>query len=357
LQARCQVLESRVQAINAKLREKDLILEEVTELAERVGSQAESGKDVTLALAKQVNKYHSNIRNRSRQMMATISELSLFQASSIQLQQEVQRLETVVAEAEQRLEAGDAPFAEAEEEYERKKQSEERYAAARQHHRQDAQVAEAKASAQMIATTAEQRPNAYIPEDDMLGLARPYGTFAPFKPSTTRVMLTPARTEACASGRGANKATATSTATPMRGAVGQQRGGAAASLVSSSSARAQPPKGRDLTTPPPVSTSLPSSGSMATLTSFSSSVPESRRSPQSQQHGVARSTTAVAAASTAGGVAAAPAELGTTAARPSSEEGAGAHSHRVASSVEQLCVSERGLSGDSSSRKSFLATR
>lgn len=35
-----------------------------------------------------------------------------------------------------------------------------------------------------IYTTAEQRPNAYIPEDEnVLPLPRPYGALAPFKPS------------------------------------------------------------------------------------------------------------------------------------------------------------------------------
>ncbi|KAL7707944.1 hypothetical protein N2W54_004759 [Lotmaria passim] len=345
LQARCQELESRVQAINAKLREKDLILEEVTELAERVGSQAESGKDVTLALAKQVNKYHSSIRNKSRQMMATISELSLFQASSIQLQQEVQRLEAVVAEAEQRLEAGEAPFAEAEEQYERKKQSEERYAAARKQQRQAAQAAEAKESAQMIATTAEQRPNAYIPEDDVLGLPRPYGTFAPFKPSATRALLTPPRAELGSSGRGganANSKTPTpsqtaaaASSTPLlsfRPAMGQ-RAGAAGPL---------PPKGRGPTTP-----SMPSPASSAAAP-FSRSVPGTRRATPNQPYGAAK------------GGAAAPAVSADASGdgRPLSSEGRTLPRHQgVASSVEQLRVSERALNGDFGNRRSFSATQ
>ncbi|KAG5493985.1 hypothetical protein JKF63_01818 [Porcisia hertigi] len=196
LQSRCQELEARVQNLNSKLHEKNLILAEVTELAERVGGQADTGKECTLSLARQVNKYHCSIRNKSRQMMSTIAELSLFQASSIQLQQEVQRLETVVEEAEERLEAGEAPYAEAEMHYERERQSQLRYAAALQRQRATAQESEAFLGKQMIATTAVPRPNAYVPQDDILGLPRPYGPFAPFKGSSHRVGLNPPRTEA-----------------------------------------------------------------------------------------------------------------------------------------------------------------
>ncbi|KPA82313.1 hypothetical protein ABB37_03409 [Leptomonas pyrrhocoris] len=343
LQARCQELESRMQTITAKLREKDLILEEVSELAERVGGQAESGKDVTLALAKQVNKYHSNIRGKSRQMMATISELSLFQASSIQLQQEVQRLEAVVAEAEQRMATGDAPFAEAEEQYERRKQVDERYAAARQQRRQAAQAAEAREAAQAIATTAEQRPNAYIPEDDKLGLARPYGPFAPFKSSTTRVMLTPARTAAAwstASNRGMNS-------TPAQSQATQPAASPASSSPSSRPAAAHqqsgtlPLKARGPTTPPASFTSASPVGSGAVVTSFSSSLPRNRRVGQEPQYGAATASPAMVAASE---------EL-------HDDSDAVDRNPNVASSLEQLRVSERGLSGDSSSRRGFSATQ
>lgn len=384
LQSRCQELESRVQTINAKLREKALILEEVTELAERVGQQAESGKDVTLALAKQVNKYHSNIRNKSRQMMATISELSLFQASSIQLQQEVQRLEAVVAEAEQRLEVGAAPFAEAEAQYEHKKQSEERYAVARQQQREAAEAAAAKESAQLIATTAEQRPNAYIPEDDILGLARPYGTFAPFKPSTTRVMLAPARGEAWASGRGsgtggrapAHASSSTSPPPPpppassaRAAAVGALNVSAASPVMATASLRSSPGgplplKARggaggggalltsSTTSSPSFSshgqapvTAAPPTNTMATAASLSSSVPGPRRLVHPQNGSVRPS----------GLVAAAAAEAG----RPASEGGAGqGRVHGVSPSpVEQLRVSERGFSADSLHQPSFSATQ
>lgn len=185
LQVRTQDLESRVNLINQKLRERELILAEVRELSDRIGEQADTGKEFTLNLAKQVNRYQSGIRHKTRQMMSTISELSLFQASSIQFQEEVERLEAVVAEAEARLNAGEAPFVEAEEDYEKEKANNTRYAAIlqRRHDEWSSEVV----GPSTVCTTAEPRSNAYIPENN-LGLPKPYGSFAPFKPSFTTQM-------------------------------------------------------------------------------------------------------------------------------------------------------------------------
>ncbi|ORC93646.1 coiled-coil flagellar protein, move backward only 2 [Trypanosoma theileri] len=180
LQQRCLELEERVNAINERIREKDLILEEVTELTSRVTEQAKSGREFTLALAKQVNSHHSSIRAKTRQMMATVSELSVFQASAIQLKQDVQRLECLVEEAERNMQQGEAPFAEAEERYLREIESRRRYADMLRHRKE--KEAEATAASKTLITTAEQRPNAYIP-DDGLSVPKPFGALVPFKPT------------------------------------------------------------------------------------------------------------------------------------------------------------------------------
>lgn len=180
LQARCQDLEARVQAINEKLREKHLVLAEVTELAERVGNHAESGKAFTLALAREVNEHQSNVRRSTRSMMATVSELSLFQASSIQLQRKVKFLEEMVEEAEKRMEEGLVPFAEAEEEYQRSKSKQKLFREAQERRAVEKRELE-NASGGLTRTTAAVRPNSYIP-DDQLGLPMPFhGTLGPYR--------------------------------------------------------------------------------------------------------------------------------------------------------------------------------
>ncbi len=82
------------------------------------------------------------------------------------------------------MEKGDAPSAAIEEEWLRMIEQEEQ-------HRQQQGMAEAAAeeeAAYVLAgggvTTAEPRPNAYIPDDEAdLPIPRPYGSHAPFRPN------------------------------------------------------------------------------------------------------------------------------------------------------------------------------
>lgn len=182
LRAQCQDLEARVHTINEKLREKDLILAEVTELAERIGAHAESGRTFTLDLAKEVNLRQGAIRVETRGMMATVSELSLYQASTMQLQRQVEHLERVVQEADERLREGKAPFAEAEDEYMRLKRRQEYYRESLQ--RQEEAYNRGAVVVGPKHSTALVRPNAYVPDDDKIGLPKPFiGHFLPFRPS------------------------------------------------------------------------------------------------------------------------------------------------------------------------------
>ena len=69
------------------LLEKELVLEEVTALSHKLRAQASSGRDDTLKLAKRVNEFQSRIKEVTRKMMATVSELSMYQATAMKLQQ------------------------------------------------------------------------------------------------------------------------------------------------------------------------------------------------------------------------------------------------------------------------------
>ena len=68
--------------------EKDLILEQVSRLIERLSTRADAGKDDTLSLAKKVNDLQNKIKDITRKMMATLSELAIHQADALKLQQE-----------------------------------------------------------------------------------------------------------------------------------------------------------------------------------------------------------------------------------------------------------------------------
>lgn len=194
LQKQCQDLEQRVATVTEKLMEKDLLLEEVTDMSNKLRKRALNGRDFTLALAKRVGNYQAGIKAKTKKMMATLSELSMVQASSLQLQMEVQQLESTVTEARDRVERGEAPtdyhqYQFDKEEVDRKRRDEmmrsrkERMATSLVDYRSPTNTLESAIATQPIfRTTAEQRPNAYVPDDD-LALPKPYGAHAPFKPN------------------------------------------------------------------------------------------------------------------------------------------------------------------------------
>ena len=112
--------------------------------------------------------------------MATVSELSMYQASAASLEEERDQLVDDLAMARERAASGEAPDEDAEREWARQVRSEETASAAARD-REDAAAARADGS---TISRAAQRPNAYVPSDPMsMGVPRPYGAHAPFKPT------------------------------------------------------------------------------------------------------------------------------------------------------------------------------
>eukprot|EP00058_Branchiostoma_floridae_P017304 XP_002602792.1 hypothetical protein BRAFLDRAFT_281931 [Branchiostoma floridae] len=166
-----------------QLLEKDLIFEQITRLSDRVRKKAESGKTDTLNLAKSVNELQGKIKESTRRMMAKVSELSMIQAEALKLQQDVREKEQTLEQAYIRMEQGEAPTEEAAMEWEKLLRTEGRRQLESQEKRMAEEEAEHYTIAGGITTTAEPRPNAYIPDDDTeLPVPRPYGSLAPFKP-------------------------------------------------------------------------------------------------------------------------------------------------------------------------------
>ena len=58
------------------------------------------GREYTLELAKKVNSYQNSIKQKTKKMMATLSELSVVQATAIKLQNDVQEVSVVVDQAQ-----------------------------------------------------------------------------------------------------------------------------------------------------------------------------------------------------------------------------------------------------------------
>ncbi|KAJ8301978.1 hypothetical protein KUTeg_020965 [Tegillarca granosa] len=184
LQNKMEELEMRLAEKEEHLLEKDLILEQVNRLTERVKNKAEGGREDTLTLAKNVNELQAKIKETTRKMMAMVSELSMNQANSLKLQQQLKEYEADLEQCYIRMEKGEPPSEPIEREWLKYLRDEERRLRDKEELRLEEEEEEQYKIAGGVTTTAEPRPNAYIPDDDSeLPIPRPYGKHAPFKPS------------------------------------------------------------------------------------------------------------------------------------------------------------------------------
>uniref|UniRef100_A0A8D0FMN2 Coiled-coil domain containing 146 n=1 Tax=Strix occidentalis caurina TaxID=311401 RepID=A0A8D0FMN2_STROC len=158
-----------------KLLETDFLYEHVSRLTDRMRVATENRKQDTLLLAKRTNALQKKVKDRTQKMMALLAELSMKQALAIKLQQEMRDKERFLMTVSSRIDQGLPPPKETENEWLKVLRNE----------KMQKEAAEKQAAAPYcVHTTAEQRPTAYIPDDEYsLPLPRPYGALAPFKPT------------------------------------------------------------------------------------------------------------------------------------------------------------------------------
>nr|XP_058153943.1 coiled-coil domain-containing protein 146 isoform X4 [Dasypus novemcinctus] len=167
-----------------KLLEKDFIYEQVSRLTDRLCSKTQACKQDTLFLAKKMNGYQKRIKDATEKMMALVAELSMKQALAIELQKEVREKEEFIISCNSRIEKGLPLNKDIEREWLKVLRDEEIYTLAIAERSREFLEADHRQLPNGVYTTAEQRPNAYIPEADAtLPLPKPYGALAPFKPS------------------------------------------------------------------------------------------------------------------------------------------------------------------------------
>ncbi|XP_007187164.2 coiled-coil domain-containing protein 146 [Balaenoptera acutorostrata] len=177
-------LELQLAKQEEKLLEKDFIYEQVSRLTDRLCSKTQACKQDTLLLAKKMNGYQKKIKDATEKMMALVAELSMKQAMAIELQKEVKETEDFILTCNSRMEKGLPLSKEIEREWLKVLRDEEMYALAIAEKSREFLEAENRQLPNGVYTTADQRPNAYIPEaESTLPLPKPYGALAPFKPS------------------------------------------------------------------------------------------------------------------------------------------------------------------------------
>lgn len=184
LKAKIEVLEERLNDTKEQLLEKELILDEVTTLSDKLRVQASESRGSTLEVAKRINDLQSKIRTITRQMMAVVSELSMYQATCMKLEQERDHKEGSLKQATGRMAEGLPPTDDAEHEWFKMERNRfmRHQAVLNRTRYQEELTGELDATAQtLVRTTASVRPNAYI--EEQFGIPKPYGGKAPFKPS------------------------------------------------------------------------------------------------------------------------------------------------------------------------------
>ncbi|CAF1403142.1 unnamed protein product [Rotaria magnacalcarata] len=177
-------LEQRLSTKEEQSLEKDLILEQVNRLIERLSTKVDAGKDDTLSLAKKVNDLQNKIKDITRKMMATLSELTIYQSDALKLQQDKNIKEVEIQQCYERMEQGEPPSEDLEREWQRSNEIEQKRKSERKMREEKERETEHFLLPGGIITQAEPRPQAYAPNDDAdIQVARPYGSHAPFKPS------------------------------------------------------------------------------------------------------------------------------------------------------------------------------
>ena len=178
LHAKTVVLEDRLDKKREQLLEKELIFEEVSALTEKLRNQAVSKRDGSKYLGDQLNGLQRSIRETTKKMLASVSELSMYQASALRLQQEKFDREKEFEECKWRVDHGEAPDSGAIKDWNRHERKKTIRLEASMRREEEAKGA---SGALTVKTAAEPRPTAYIPDE--VGLPKPYGAMAPFKPS------------------------------------------------------------------------------------------------------------------------------------------------------------------------------
>lgn len=117
LKAKIQVLEERLNSKKESLLEKELILDEVTNISENLRKQSIDKRRPTLLITKRVNELQAKLKDVTRKMMATISELSMFQANVIKLESEKNELYSYLQSIKERVDTGLPPTDESEIEF------------------------------------------------------------------------------------------------------------------------------------------------------------------------------------------------------------------------------------------------
>ena len=192
LYAKTQILIDRLGENKEQIVEREVILEHLQSQTQLLAREADLIKVNVQPSIKQLNDCQSRVREVTRSMMALISELSMYQATALKLEEEKEAKQDSLTNYRALAASGQPPSLNALKALNRLEQRQ-----------RDAETSMCDSSdfdpktyqnefgklyypaKYALRTTAEPRPSAYIP-DCGLELPTPYGRMAPFKPCEYR---------------------------------------------------------------------------------------------------------------------------------------------------------------------------
>lgn len=192
LYAKSQILSQRLGENKEQLVERDAILDQIQCQKQLIENDVDLIRIKAQPSVKQLNDCQARVRESTRSMMALISELSMYQATALKLEEEKEDKQDFLTNCCELVANGQPPTLNALKALQRL----ERHQKEVETSMNDSSYIDRKAeqnefgklyypAKNALRTTAEPRPTAYIPECG-LELPTPYGRMAPFKPCEFR---------------------------------------------------------------------------------------------------------------------------------------------------------------------------
>mmetsp|Transcript_15035 Transcript_15035/g.17162 ORF Transcript_15035/g.17162 Transcript_15035/m.17162 type:complete len:734 (+) Transcript_15035:216-2417(+) len=187
LDAKIKVLSQRLNESKEHAMEKEVLLEEIKKENVELQRNLKIASEETQPVVKNLNDSQTRVREVTRCMMALVSELSMYQAIALKLQEEKECQEESLGISRDLIKNGKAPSDDALRDLRRllrqRKLDDSVYENSTPTSIQEDDLGHVYYSAAYaLRTTAEPRPTAYIP-DSGIEVPKPYGAMAPFKPN------------------------------------------------------------------------------------------------------------------------------------------------------------------------------
>ena len=180
LDAKIHILQVRVKDEKEKLMQREVTLEEVSTNRDELQRSIEEVNEKTQPMVNKMNDYQTRLRDVTRSMMALVSELSMYQAIALKLQEERDQQEESLNLSKKLVEEGKPPSDDAIRDLKRLLRDR-KLENTPQSETDDGFGHVYYPAPYALRTTAEPRPSAYIP-DTGIEVPKPYSV-KPFKPS------------------------------------------------------------------------------------------------------------------------------------------------------------------------------